>query len=104
MPIVIYYGGKDGGDSYRMRRGLELLRAKGEYDDIDVIRMDARKTPTTEILMTIGTPGLFSPKRLVVLDGVGVKPRKSSAETEDTESEPAEPADTGPALKIEELA
>lgn len=67
MPIHLYLGD----DLYSMGRALENVRKEGGFEEVDVMRLDARQMNTQDLLMAIATPGLFSTKRLAILEGLG---------------------------------
>ncbi|HEV3309059.1 MAG TPA: DNA polymerase III subunit delta [Chloroflexota bacterium] len=67
MAVKVFYGD----DTYSIGRAVEQVKRNGAFGDIDVSRIDARAVSARQLLMTIGTPGLFSAQRLVIVDGVG---------------------------------
>jgi len=58
-----------GEDRYSM--GLALAKARKRFDPVDVMRLDPQQKSRAEVLLTVGTPGLFSSERLIILDGLG---------------------------------
>ncbi len=67
MAVHVLYGD----DVYSMGRDVEATRLEGGFDDIDVVRVDGRYMEPQDLLMTVGTPGLFSSRRLVIVQGLG---------------------------------
>lgn len=78
-----------GEDVYSLNLALERLRQDGGFDPVDVIHIDAREKPPQEVIMTVGTPGLFASKRLIILGGFGETARrgKKSGEKAATEEQ-----------------
>jgi DNA polymerase-3 subunit delta len=64
-----------GDDVYSIGRAVEAERKDGCFDDIDVVRVDGRYMEPQDLLMTVGTPGLFSSRRLVIVQGLGERAR-----------------------------
>ncbi len=80
MPLLVYFGD----DFYSMNRALEAVRHEGDFQEMDVMRLDARVGSPQEVLLSLGTPSLFSSRRLVILTGInekakGRKSKKASA-------------------------
>jgi DNA polymerase-3 subunit delta len=68
MPLIVLHGE----DVYSITRAVARIRGDGQFDDVDVVRVDAQSATPRSILMTIGTPGLFAERRLVVVEGLGL--------------------------------
>ena len=71
MSVQLLYGD----DVYSIGRAVEAARTDGDFADIDVVRLDGRYMEPQDLLMTVGTPGLFSSRRLVIIQGLGEKAR-----------------------------
>lgn len=80
MPVRVFVGD----DLYSMAQAVERLAKDGGFTDLDVLRLNAQAAPRQSVLMTVGTRGLFTERRLIVLDGLGheKKGRGKSAEEE----------------------
>ena len=69
MPVVVFYGD----DLYSIDKAVTAIVTEGEFDPVDVTRLDAVNSSAHHILMAIGTQGLFSSRRLILLSGLGRK-------------------------------
>lgn len=79
-----------GDDQYSMGRAVEAATVEGHFEPVDVVRIDTRKSGPAETLMVLATAGLFTPRRLVILEGleeVARAPRKPAAKTKKAEGD-----------------
>jgi len=74
MPIHVFAGD----DSFSVGNAVSSLTRSGNFERVDVERIDAGSVPARSILMTIGTAGLFAERRMVILEGLG-RERKERA-------------------------
>jgi len=74
MPVYVLHGD----DLYSIDRAIEAFAAKGRFDAVDILRIDTRSASAQSILMTVGTPGLFAERRLVILESLAAKEARAT--------------------------
>jgi DNA polymerase-3 subunit delta len=72
MPVRVFTGD----DTISMRRGVALEISQGEFEPVDIERYNANTTAAAEIVMAVGTSGLFAARRLVLVEGVGLEKKE----------------------------